>query len=70
MTLFDEPYILVGVMGGTSNAGLSIAMYLYNHGFNLAHFGYASAMAYVVSAIIVVASVLNIRFLGSGRAEQ
>jgi ABC-type sugar transport system permease subunit len=56
-------------MGGTSNAGLSIAMYLYNQGFTLAHFGYASAMAYIVSAIIVVASVLNIRFLGSGRAE-
>jgi cellobiose transport system permease protein len=76
MTLFDEPYILVAStgntanMGGTSNAGLSIAMYLYNQAFTLAHFGYASAMAYIVSAIIVVASVLNIRFLGSGRAEQ
>lgn len=70
MTLFDEPFILVGVTGGTSNAGLTIAMYLYNRGFNFAHFGYASAMAYVVSAIIIVASALNIRFFGHGRAIE
>ncbi|GAB4564328.1 MAG: sugar ABC transporter permease [Anaerolineae bacterium] len=70
MTLFDEPFILVGVTGGTSNAGLTIAMYLYNRGFNFAHFGYASAMAYVVSAIIIVASALNIRFFGRGRAIE
>jgi len=67
MTLFDEPFILVGVTGGTSNAGLTIAMYLYNRGFNFAHFGYASAMAYVVSAIIIIASALNIRFFGRER---
>lgn len=70
MTLFDEPFILVGVTGGTSNAGLTIAMYLYNRGFNFAHFGYASAMAYVVSAIIIVASALNIRFFGRERAIE
>jgi cellobiose transport system permease protein len=70
MTLFDEPFILVGVTGGTSNAGLTIAMYLYNRGFNFAHFGYASAMAYVVSAIIIVASALNIRFFGRERTIE
>ncbi len=70
MTLFDEPFILVGVLGGTGYAGMTIAMYLYNHAFNLAHFGLASAMAYVVSAVIVVASVLNMRFFGRGRGEQ
>ncbi|HQY90620.1 MAG: sugar ABC transporter permease [Caldilinea sp.] len=69
MTLFDEPYLLVGVTGGTNNAGLTIAMYLYDRGFKFAHFGYASAMAYVVSAIIVAVSVLNIRFFGSSNTE-
>ena len=65
MVLFDEPFILLNdPMGGTNNAGLTIAMYLYNRGFNLAHFGYSSAMAYVVSAIIVGVSILNIRFFG------
>jgi cellobiose transport system permease protein len=70
MTIFDEPFILVGVNGGTNNAGLTIAMYLYNQGFNLAHFGYASAIAYVVSAVIVLASFVNFRVFGRGRAER
>ena len=69
MTLFDEPYLLVGVTGGANKAGLTIAMYLYDRGFKFAHFGYASAMAYVVSAIIVVVSVLNIRFFGRSNTE-
>lgn len=69
MTLFDEPFLLVGVTGGTSNAGLTIAMYLYNRGFNFAHFGYASAMAYVVSAVIVTASALNMRLFGRNQTE-
>lgn len=74
MTIFDEVFLLLpGTMaltGGTSNAGLTLALYLYNHGFHLAHFGYASAMAYVVTAIIVVISVLNIRFFGRERGEM
>jgi ABC-type sugar transport system permease subunit len=74
MTIFDEVFLLLpntmALTGGTSNAGLTLALYLYNRGFNLAHFGYASAMAYVVSAIIVVVSVFNIRFFGKERVEQ
>jgi ABC-type sugar transport system permease subunit len=69
MTIFDEPYLLVGVTGGTNNAGLTIGMYLYDRGFKFAHFGYASAMAYVVSAIIVFVSVLNIRFFGRSDSQ-
>jgi ABC-type sugar transport system permease subunit len=47
-----------------------LALYLYNRGFNLAHFGYASAMAYVVSAVIVMVSVLNLRLFGRNDIEQ
>jgi ABC-type sugar transport system permease subunit len=60
----------MALTGGTNNAGLTIALYLYNHGFNLAHFGYASAMAYIVSAIIVIISVFNLRFFGRDRVER
>jgi cellobiose transport system permease protein len=74
MTIFDEVYLLLpggmALTGGTSNAGLTIALYLYNEAFNLAHFGYASAIAYVVSAVIVFVSVLNLRFFGRERVEQ
>lgn len=74
MSLFDEPFILIGGMsasdarmGGTSNAGLTVAMYIYNRAFNVADFGYASSMAYVVSAFIVLASALAYRLLGQSR---
>lgn len=70
MTIFDEPYMLVGVTGGANNAGLTTALYLYNNAFQFAHFGYASAMAYVVSAIIVFVSVFNIRVFGRSRTES
>ena len=73
MTIFDEVFLLLpGMMaltGGSNNAGLTLALYLYNQGFNLAHFGYASAMAYVITAIIVVISVFNLRFFGSEQNE-
>ena len=70
MTIFDEPYMLVGVTGGANNAGLTTALYLYNNAFQFAHFGYAAAMAYVVSAIIVFVSVFNIRVFGRSRTES
>jgi len=69
MTIFDEPYMLVGVTGGANNAGLTTALYLYNNAFQFAHFGYASAIAYVVSAIIVLVSVFNIRVFGRSQTE-
>lgn len=69
MTIFDEPYMLVGITGGANNAGLTTALYLYNNAFQFAHFGYASAMAYVVSAIIVIVSVFNIRVFGRSQTE-
>ena len=70
MTIFDEPYLLVGVTGGTNNAGLTIALYLYDRGFKFAHFGYAAAMAYIVSAIIVAVSVFNLRIFGRSNTAQ
>jgi cellobiose transport system permease protein len=76
MTIFEEPYILLlqtaptmGASGGTNNAGLTLATYLYNQGFTLAHFGYAAAIAYVVSFIIVGVSWVNFRWLGRRRGD-
>ncbi|MGQ9629010.1 MAG: carbohydrate ABC transporter permease [bacterium] len=64
LTIFDEPYILVGSSGGTGRAGLTLAVHLYQQGFEYVHFGYASAIAYVVCIMIIVLSVLNIKIFG------
>jgi len=69
MTIFEEPFILVGWQGGTSYAGLTLALYLYANGFEFVRFGHASAMAYVICAFIIILSVINMRIFGFGRKE-
>lgn len=64
LTIFDEPYMLIGTGGGTDNAGLTLMVYLYREAFEYVHFGYASSIAYVVSALIVMVAVLNMKFFG------
>jgi ABC-type sugar transport system permease subunit len=51
--------------GGTANQGMTAMMYLLNKapwGNNL--YGYASACAYIITTIIIVVSVINMKFLG------
>jgi len=61
--LFTEPFILTGtLLGGTDNQGMTAMMYLLNkapYGNNL--YGFASAVAYVISAIIIVVSLVNMK---------
>lgn len=62
LQLFDEPYILTE--GGPNNSTLTPVVYLYQVGFQQLDFGYASAIAWLVVAIIGVLSFLQFRFLG------
>lgn len=62
LQLFDEPYILTN--GGPNNATLTIALYLYQNGFQFFDFGYASAIAYVLVVLIGLLSYFQIRFAG------
>ena len=55
LQLFDEPYVLTN--GGPSNATLTVGMYLYQNAFQYFDFGYASAIGYALTAIVVVLSV-------------
>jgi len=65
LNLFTEPYILTGgasLLGGTDNQAMTAMMYLLNkapYGNNL--YGYASAVAYVISAIIIIVSLINMK---------
>jgi ABC-type sugar transport system permease subunit len=57
-------------LGGTNYAGLTLSYYLYNEGFTRGHLGYASALAYVIGAIIVVLSAVNMKFFSQGSDER
>lgn len=60
LQLFAEPYMLTD--GGPLNSTLSIVLYMYRHGFKFFNLGYASAIAYVLFAIIFIATLLQMKF--------
>jgi len=59
--IFAQPQLLTG--GGQLRETQTIALYLYDVGFRYHKFGYASAMAIVLSIIMFVSSYLNFRFV-------
>ncbi len=63
LQLFDEPYILT--KGGPNNATLTAALYIYRQGFQYFDFGYASAISYVLVAIIAVLSWFQLKIGGA-----
>lgn len=66
ITIFDEPYLLTWMrsLGGTNYAGLTMSLYLYDQAFQRGHLGYASSIAYVVCAIIIILSAVNMKLFG------
>lgn len=50
--------VLIMTKGGPNNATLSMVLYLYNKAFGQVRFGYASAVAWVLFAIIVAFTLL------------
>ncbi len=59
--IFAQPQLLTG--GGQLRETQTIALYLYDIGFRYHKFGYASAMAVVLSLLMFVSSYLNFRFV-------
>lgn len=60
--LFDEPFVLYGTKGGPGGAGLVLGTLMYRNAFEYFKLGYASAIAYVVAALIFAASLVQLRF--------
>jgi multiple sugar transport system permease protein len=59
--IFAQPQLLTG--GGPLRQTQTIAVLLYEQGFRYHKFGYASAMAIILSLIMFVSSYLNFRFV-------
>jgi len=57
--IFSQSYLMT--QGGPNNATLTMVLYLYNKGFTQFHFGYASAIAWILFAIVLVFTVLVLR---------
>jgi ABC-type sugar transport system permease subunit len=52
LQVFEQVYILTNPPGAPSDATLTLVLYLYQEGFNQFDFGFASAVAWVLFAVI------------------
>ncbi|MHB0878803.1 MAG: carbohydrate ABC transporter permease [Anaerolineae bacterium] len=57
--VFTQSFVITA--GGPNNATLTIVLFLYRKGFEQLHFGYASAVAWVLFVIIMVFTLLVFR---------
>ena len=57
--VFTQSYVMTG--GGPNNATLTMVLYLYRKAFQQFHFGYASAIAWALFAIVMVFTLLVFR---------
>jgi multiple sugar transport system permease protein len=58
---FDLVYVLTGRNGGPETGTYVLGIMLYQHAFSFLEFGYASALAWVMFAILLVLTVLQLR---------
>lgn len=65
--LFDEPYVLFGSTAGPDQAGLMLGTYMYRQGFEYFNLGYASALTYVLTLIVILFSIVQMRMDRHGR---
>ncbi|WKB55840.1 carbohydrate ABC transporter permease [Eleftheria terrae] len=62
--VFYEPYILfgtVGAVGGPLDSALMLVSYLFDHGYNQLNLGYACAVAWVLTTILFLLTLVNLR---------
>ena len=64
LQMFDLPFLMCGgTTGNPQNTTQTMVMYMYKFGFETRQVGYASAIAYVLFAMILVVSVLQFKFV-------
>jgi ABC-type sugar transport system permease subunit len=59
---FEESYLLYKTSGGPEQGGLILGTYLYREAFESFRIGYASAIAYMMTGIMVVFALLQLRW--------
>lgn len=61
LQLFEEPFILTGGRGGSDQAGMTTAIYLYRMAFDFNDFGAASAMSWLLFILVAVLTWVTYR---------
>jgi cellobiose transport system permease protein len=69
LQVFAEPMLFGGVTGGSNRQFQTLTLYLYEEGFRLFEFGYASAIAWIMFLLVVVFSIINYLVLRRTRGD-
>jgi multiple sugar transport system permease protein len=67
---FDQVYVLTGGHGGPESATYVFGIMLFQNAFAFGDVGYAAALAWVMFAILLVITVLQLRFSRRNSLEQ
>ena len=70
LQLFEEPFILTGGRGGTDQAGMTTAMYMYRTAFEFNDFGAASALSWLLFVVVALLTWLTNRAFKPRDASQ
>ncbi|MEF2292118.1 MULTISPECIES: carbohydrate ABC transporter permease [Virgibacillus] len=59
MQFFEEPYVMT--QGGPLDGTLSIALFIYQEGFQFSEFGYAAAGSFVLFIMIIIITLIQFK---------
>ncbi|MEZ4637175.1 MAG: sugar ABC transporter permease, partial [Caldilineaceae bacterium] len=68
MNMFNQPYMLTA--GGPRGETTTLMLRLYEIGFNGNRFGDASAFGFMIGALVITISIIQIRFFRRGSAGE
>lgn len=67
LQMFTQVYVNFGSTGGPDQAGMTPVLYIYDEGLGKFQMGFASTLGFVLSGIIIIATVLTLRLLQEKR---
>ena len=70
LQIFEEPFILTNGKGGSDQAAMTVAMYLYRLAFDFSDFGGASAMAWIMFGLIALLTWLTNKAFAERRVQR
>lgn len=68
--LFDQSYIFSKGSGGPNNSTLTVVLLIYQYAFKRLDMGYAAALALMLAAVIMVATLIQRRFFQEEKLDS
>jgi arabinosaccharide transport system permease protein len=69
LSLFELPYVFFQGPG-PGMMGMTVVMYLYLFGFGAGDLGTASAVGWILAAVIFLIALLQLKFTGAAREDR